>query len=603
MLLSKEIMRYRLEVAALMVFCCSFAHAQGACPSGVPVAGNNCYFIAANGADTNRGTDESHPWLHAPGMPNCAGSCAALNAGNGGVGLIFRGGDTWHFGNSGASPYTGGTWDLYGWFSNAYNTNISNCVYEGVQTGCIYVGVDTTWYSGNSWSRPILTEDNPTSTSFAANCTYQLANSGTFGTKNMVNMPAYLIFDNFEMTGKCASDSSISSGSSNTYLSGWATSGNYSAAIAFATNVYIHGWTATNTAGTGSESHPITVMGGGGGAKQVFDHIVIDGSDSDPEVAAWGTFPFFTHMRDSMVRYINQGVGQGCHDIHDNVFEHFYYTELDGHINAFECNADASGSTPNVFYNNIFRHFDPSFGNGELIWFCPNSTPEYWFNNLIYDTVSSSEGQSWNVVGPPIYSGCTNTGGQYMFNNTLVDQTSIPCYLPSNNNTYGQYLTTLNNHLINTPWDGSGSQSGHCSGGPGSPTNVSMSDSTATTQGYTTGSSGTVASNTCANDSTTPCSPPAASNSTVGAGTNEQTYCTTLASYSGETAIGTDAANACKYGTTDGCSYATSSHTMVCPAQTAVVRPPSGAWDSGAYEYNSQDPPPDPPTDLTAVVN
>src|SRR5579872_7279861 len=80
--------------------------AAGACPAGAPVTGNNCYFVAANGSDSNNGTSESTPWLHAPGMPNCTGNCQVVaNSGlNPGNGVILRGGDTWHFGNSAATP-------------------------------------------------------------------------------------------------------------------------------------------------------------------------------------------------------------------------------------------------------------------------------------------------------------------------------------------------------------------------------------------------------------------------------------------------------------------------------------------------------------------
>jgi hypothetical protein len=568
-----------------LFFMSSTCFAQGACPANSPLTGNHCYFVAANGSDSNNGTSESTAWLHAPGMPACTASCAKLNAGNGGIGIILRGGDTWHEGNSGATPYTGGTWDLYGWFSNAYAASLPNCVYEGAQTGCLYVGVDITWYSGSSWARPILTGDNPASTGFVSNCAYQTANPGNnFNNNNLVNVPGFTIVDSFELTGLCSNSANTANG--NSYFAGWASSGTNSA-VSMLENVYMHGWSATSSAGTGSQSHPLTVLNGGGGVHEVFDHIVIDGSDSDPEVAAWGTFPIFSHMRDSIVRYINQGVGQGCHDIHDNIFEHFYNTELDGHVNAFECNTDATGSTPNVFYNNVFRHFDPSFGNGEVVWFCPNSTPEYWFNNLMYDVVGNGQGQPWNVVGPPIYTGCSNTGGQFMFNNTLVDANQ-PCRL-TNDNTYGQYLTVYNEHLINTGYGAPGSP--QCVGGPNSSSNISTTDAAATSQGYTTGSPGTVSKNTCANDSTTPCVPTTSTSPTVGAGSNLQAYCTTLASFTSEPAIGNDAANACKYGTSDGCAYNATSHSMVCPAQPNVTRPTganptSTAWDSGAYQLN-----------------
>ena len=124
----------------------------------------SCYYIAANGSDSNDGASEAsgHPWAHAPGMPNCTANCAS-NSPAGGSGYIFRGGDTWHFGDSSSTPYTGGTWQ---WESS------------GASTGSpIYVGVDSTWFSGSSWARPILTGDNATNTSPVGSCSYIVGTS------------------------------------------------------------------------------------------------------------------------------------------------------------------------------------------------------------------------------------------------------------------------------------------------------------------------------------------------------------------------------------------------------------------------------------------
>ncbi len=570
----------------------------GACPASAPVTGNNCYFIAATGSDANNGTSESTPWLHAPGMPNCTGKCALVTP-TAGQGFIFRGGDTWHFGNSALSPYTGGALDLYSlnWGSE------TTCVYEGTQTGCIYYGVDLTWFTGSSWSRPVFTGDNPTSTSLVSSCAHQIPATGRYvGDNVMISQSPNSILDNFELKGLCSSDLNVTSGSNDTYVA-VLTSGVAGTGMSMLFNLYIHGWTATTTAGTGSNNQPCTLIGGGYNGLQSFDHLVIDGADSNPGSCAWGTFPSFYHMRDSIVRYTNQGVGQWCHDIHDNIFEHMYNHNpgAGSHTNILECNDDSNGTapyqpqnTPNVFYNNIVRHDDASFGPaGQVhLWFCPEGVPEYWFNNVVYDVYNENV---WDYAGPPIY-GCTGTGGQYMFNNTLVDVTQ-PCYV-SNVNHGGQYLTVLNEHLINAPFD-SGTIS--CTGRTDS-TNIAMSDATATSQGYTTGSGGgSGAPNNCANDTTKPCTPTASGNGTVGTGANHQAYCTTLAGYTSEYAIGTEAANACKYGTTDGCTYDASTHTMVCPAQTPVARPASGAWDAGAYEYAGGGFLPAPPTNLQAM--
>jgi hypothetical protein len=581
----------------------------GACPASSPVAGSqNCFFIAANGSDTNSGASESTPWLHAPGMPNCSGTCATVQSSfggygsaHGGVGLIFRGGDTWHLGITTDSTSTGGTWTPQ-W----PGTSASTCVYEGTQSGCFYIGVDTAWYNSSncsSWCRPILNGDNPTSTSIVSSCPYQTGPSNDF----VVTNTSYQYWDSFEFTGLCSQDTTNVGNSSFDAMFVNNGCGNPSTCsmMTIIDNFYMHGWTvSTATQSNGA----LQCYAFGGGSLTSFMRIVVDGSDSVPGACAWGIFPDIHHMKDSMFRYVTQGVANWCHDIHDNIFEHFYNPYVPTHGNGLECNGDATGNamgqpqgTPNVFYNNVMRHFDPSFGKGGQVdlWFCPNTVPEYWFNNLMYDLNAAANQGSWDIAGPPTYAACTNSGGNFMFNNTLVD-TQQPCHLGPNNSG-GRYLTVVNEHLINSPWDSTAA--GGCIGGPGnspSASNVQISDAAATSQGYTTGSPGNSFTNTCANDATTPCTPMSAKNSTVGKGGNLLSYCATLASYTAEPAIATDAANACKYSTTDGCSYNTISHTMICPSMAwpAVLRPAAAAWDSGAYQF----PGPPPPTNPTGSV-
>ena len=572
--------RSLLYLAALLGCAASAFASGGPCPANVPVTGNNCYFIAASGSDSNSGTSEGSPWQHAPGMPNCSGNCAAAKPSSG-QGFIFRGGDTWHFGNPGASPYTGGKWDMDNWGGGT-------CTYGGSTSGCIYWGVDTTWFSSPSWTRPILTADNPPSTSLVASCAYQV---GTNNNMMAIYNGEYL--DNFEITGFCSSRVNASSGPSQDILVQYGGTGNI-----FETNLYIHGWTATTKAGTGNSVIPCTLLGGStqSTAQQFVSQLVIDGADSNPGSCAWGTYPMFTHFKDSIIRYTTQGVGQGCHDIHDNVFEYIYNPNLPTHGNILECNADAAGSTPNVFYNNIMRHIASGFFSAGQVgwWFCPNGTAEeFWFNNLAYDTGANGSGNFWAVAGAPTYSGCTNAATQKMFNNTLSGALQ-PCHLSGSNKTGGQYLTVVNEHLMNTVWDGSG-----CAGGSSNSSNVSQTWSQSDGQGYTTGSPGFTDADSCANEATTPCNTTASSDATVGKGSNLQSYCSTLASFSSEPAISVDAANACKYSMTDGCAYNAQSHTMVCPAQSLVSRPLTTAWDSGAYQFSGVP----APTNLRGSIN
>ncbi len=209
-------------------------------------------------------------------------------------------------------------------------------------------------------------------------------------------------------------------------------------------------------------------------------------------------------------------------------------------------------------------------------------------------------GEGFSVAGPAQYPECTHTGGQRMFNNTVVDLGQpLVCHGTGSDNTGGVYLTAVNNHLINTAWDGTG-----CTGGPSSTSNVSMTTAVAASQGYISGS-GTYQTNNCANETTKPCSPTSGSNSTIGAAGNHLDYCNTLATYSSESAISSDAANACKYATTDGCAYDVVNHKMNCPAQAIMARPSSSAWDVGSYQFStsgSQPQSPQPPTNFTFGV-
>jgi hypothetical protein len=595
-----------------MVFCCSLAHASGgACPASSPVAGNtSCFFIAGNGNDSNSGTDELHPWAHSPGMITCSANCAteqtALGGGNNnggqshpGVGFIFRGGDTWHFSNPSPGdgmPYTGGV--MYSlWGSN------TNCVYEGNQTGCFYWGVDTSWFNsttcGASFCRPIFDGDNPTSTAIVSSCPYPTRTINPFDRTNTSNnifvmandTQTGVYVDNIEFTGLCSNDTTDSGRNANndTYLIDG--SDTDPTRPNFIVNVYIHGWTVTTAEINAGNSMPnCTVIGGG--SFRVMDHLVIDGADSNGRICNAFQWPRVMHMRDSLVRYTVNINTAAYHDVHDNVIEHFAGGIPTTHGNFWENNADyaASGSV-NVWYNNVMRHNDPSFASQGYVgqWFCPNTTPEYWFNNIQYDMAQAS-GVMWSVVGPPTYGGCTNAGNQYSFNNTIVDS-RMSCS-NDNNNTNGQYLYIDNHHMINAGYVGT-----TCHGGPSSTTNVAQTDQQATTQGYTTGTSGVANNgNNCANDSTKPCSPTSASASTVGAGVNHQDYCNTLAAFTGDPSIAIDAATACRQSTTDACAYNSSTHTMTCPAQTPVARPTSGAWDSGAYQFNGVNTPPSAPS-------
>ena len=277
------------------------------------------HYVAANGSDSNNGTSTSTPWLHAPGMPSCSGSCASYTP-QAGDRFIFRGGDTWHFGNSGSTPYTGGTWT---WTWNGSSGNP------------IYLGVDQTWFTGASWTRPILNADNPPSTTEVANCAHQ---TGTSNTMWSAESKHFVQLDNFEITGVCNDATSQNNGNSD-YID------NVSSHDMTYSNLYMHGWTNT-TFGCGSGGSCVSIMmfyGGSGGGlptNDIYDHIIVDGMDSDPQGAMLVQFDGMWQVQYSYFHDIVGGVYELGHIMHDNVFDHLYFRPPNnGHDNVWEANA------------------------------------------------------------------------------------------------------------------------------------------------------------------------------------------------------------------------------------------------------------------------
>src|SRR6185437_5296880 len=168
-----------LVIASILVLG-GFAAAWQVMHSHTAQAATRTFYIAANGSDSNNGTSKTTPWLHAPGMPNCTATCATITP-QAGDNFIFRGGDTWHFGNSSAVPYTGVMASGNGSGCDAGNScgwsigGPSN-PWSGTPTSPIYFGVDQTWFNaatcGAGWCRPIMNGDNPTSASAVASCAH-----------------------------------------------------------------------------------------------------------------------------------------------------------------------------------------------------------------------------------------------------------------------------------------------------------------------------------------------------------------------------------------------------------------------------------------------
>lgn len=561
-----KLLRFSILLSGLVIACLAssaFA-AGGTCPSGSnyvnPASSTTtgvtlsslgittCFYASSSGSDANSGTSEASPWLHLPGMSGCSNNCSSITPAAG-QGFILEGGSVYYY--SGSGTPVGAPWSIS---------------WNGTSTNPIYFGVDPTWYSGSSWTRPVITGNNPTTTNTTVSSCAYADDGNTFISQAAAS---YSIVDDIEITGACYASSGFT-----LFYTGSSTQNSW-------TRNYAHGWTrAASCSGSGCGNGPAAFMTDNGpnvGANDVWAFDVVDGSDTAGNIVSgilWNCYD----VHGSVIRYV---ANQLCdaHTFHDNWLNNTTEPTFSGdHGNTMEENMSWTGAGANTYYNNL-----TSYAGTAVDWWlnpqpglsCSQGGCDYVFNNVFYQI--NSPGNTFNIG--------ENNGDQgpiYFFNNTFENPNNdviLTCGVSG----YAAPFTAANNHYIT---DNSTAYAGTCSGQGTYVTERLMSHATATTDGYT-------ASETYAY------SPTSSSSPTVGAGTNETTFCTNISSQGGPSA----ATSACENDTTYACSYNSTSHSVSCPARTVNNRASSGAWDQGAYAYGNPAPAPNPPTGLSAVVN
>jgi hypothetical protein len=544
----------RLFRAAILMACFLYAGsafaAGGACPSGANYLNSsgslvtlaslgvtNCYYFSkSSGSDGNSGISESSPQAHLPGMPSYTGSITPAA----GEGFILKGGDSW----------TASDLDLY-W------------TWSGTSGAPIYIGVDPTWYSGGSWTRPIWTCGG-------ASCTYT-ANGGGFYTD--YSAVHYVTVDYIEVTGLHSS-----AGVYPNYFSIYGSNNTF-------TRIYAHGWThatGSNVYDNSSVFSPSTCCGGG--ANNQFLYNVIDGSDTTQDsMAAFFGAP--ATVGNNIIRYVTNGIEGATNNVHDNLFGPlvFCFVSSGCHQNAIQQAAPVGNVTTTTMYNNVITGV-PS-GGMVKIWTMQSSVNNGALNTYVFNNVLFNNSPGNDVDICQLGSNC---GTHYFFNNTFEcgnDSSTDTCANPGGGGpTTVVYWT--NNQCIT---------SSVCFTNRGVnvtatlTTNVTQTSSAGTKQGY---ASTTAFAFQPANDS----------GATAGKGGNLQSLCAAIA------ASNPAAGAACQNDTGYACSYDTSSHTVSCPERTVNARPAEAAWDIGAYQFSSSQASapapaaPQPPTILKVVV-
>ncbi len=494
--------------------------------------GANTYYVSkSTGNDANSSTQaksKSTPWAHLPGMASCASGCASYSP-VAGDNFILMGCDVWV---NADLPV------MWQW--------------SGTSGSPIYIGVDKTWYNTTNcpsgWNRPIW---NAQKTVIASgNEIFWPSPSGN---------NSYVTLDNIEMT-----QLEITSGTAGSAIG---LVGSSSQGWTFSNN-YIHAWDA-------SADNCTLIQGtyeATSAANIVYENNVISGADATGSAISGSTgvcYAFYTNYSgvkiiNNVIQYVVNAVivynTEGTLEIGGNLIQY----GLNSYQGVNHCNLmEIVGGGAFYVHDNIMRDLECS--GGEAFMDGNSGETMYAWNNVIYNLGSGQTPSS------PQTAGQTGISLHY-YNNTVVSPGGQSCW---NNSGQGGYSYTAfvleNNHCI-----GTGSLADTWTGGfPTSTTNVLMTPTTATSQGYT-------ASETYAY------SPTSNTNGTVGAGTN------LTSSWPGG------------FSTNDtgyGASLETVSGVVeaVSPGRTSNTRPPSGAWDVGTYLYLAGDPP-NPPTGLTAVV-
>jgi hypothetical protein len=493
------------------------------------VSASTYYIDYAGGSDSGVGS-KSAPWQHAPGMMGCSANCAAANP-QPGDSIILKGGVTW--------PNAAFPW-LWQWSGSSGNN--------------IYIGVDMTWFSGGSWSRPIF---NAGGTAITGSGTH----NNFFRAFN--NAMAYVTIDNLEMTGYFwNTDSGYGE---EAYLAlGGVVEGSHDITVE---NCYFHNWRHSATVSGSSADDLFIILGDGNSpwlSGSLIQFNVFDGSDGNSD-SGHAIKSFFCNIKNNVIHDIANGIlptlGNGSAEVAYNLVYNIKADFSTEHENALET-LGGSGAPSGTYYvhdNVIYNVF------GESMFLGNNGETDYVWNNIVYP---GANGNPFHLI--------QNSGqvpvGMFYWNNTIVSGTGSQCFLQA----FGGLIpnvTIQNNHCISS----SGLNNNISATLLAIDHNSMESPAAASGQGYSP-------------TQTFAYSPTASTDATVGAGTNLSSFCSgTLL------AMCSDTTYAC---TVD------NNHQVSCPSRVALARPSgSAAWDAGGYFFGGASSQPSAPSRLSAVVN
>ena len=383
------------------------------------------YIDFSSGSDANNGTSKTTPWLRAPGMSGCSGNCAAHTPGAGDR-FIFKGGVTW---NNTALPLV--------------------LASNGSAGSVIYYGVDTTWFAGNSWTRPVFDGG--------------YVDSDTI----VVGSHSYITIDNLELkrvTSASNSGYGLISGAAPSFLN--------------ITNCYLHGWDTTNST---DDAHGGVIFTS---YNSNVDTIVIDNCEieNSEKSSHWNgvMFRFVGTIKNSLL-HDNSSAVLFALDFDHNVLYNICYPQagFDGayHWNGVYLDAMTLGKTVGYIRNSVFH--DVSSG-ANMSYLNGRFATLYNYNNVYYGQISA---QRAIEIEPYDYGSNQTSGTYYIYNNTGFLQSSTPLVHVVNRSGVPQpsSIVIRNNYVIGTSvsTDDSGPAASYTRSN-----NLVQTAATATSQGY-----------------------------------------------------------------------------------------------------------------------
>lgn len=477
-------------------------------------AATTYYIDFVGGSDANDGRSTATPWKAHPYMACRSGGSYTHAAGDR---FIFKGGVTW--------PQT------------CFQMTLGA---SGTAGNVDYYGVDKTWFSGGSWTRPIFNGAH-----------LPLATGGSIV---YIGNRSYLQIDNLEIKGH-----RTFSAANNTASIEYNCPTNVTMS-----NLWVHDWSvAPNITQDNGQGGIYGNIPGCSPATVWIEYSELSNAEWTGSGRQSGGAIRGGNCRYCVIHDASTGILHGTmHNTHMYNIANTGNRSFDGsfHTNSLYVDEWAGvgvdpGSTPALIYNNYIH--DVGSGSGAIYanaYYSANTTI-YIFNNVVRNVTWLGAVN----IDTGCFCGLSSVGKIYIWNNTFhvgPDGNGFDSVRVTPTGSGRPPLNTLvmqNNHSINDNglWGGGGSVVNFTNN-----SNLSHTIAQATSSGYTASPPYTY-------------SPSSSSSPTVNIGVNLTSQCGTLPGLCGDTSYGAVEA----------------AHVVTWPARTAKARPASGAWDVGAYEW------------------